>query len=256
MTSISYQLAEQSVAPFTTADGHRTWTHLPDAATTVVFRTTAGGRGDLLVVGPRTRASYHPDKDVPLCVKIRVRPGWASELLGRPVGGLTDQVVPIERLWHEDGARLTAELTELAVGGPAAAATIRRTLEDALAERLTEASPRHRDHGRLVRTAIAGLSQGPRPLSVHDLARRLRISERQLRNVFTSAVGVSPKRFAAIDRVRTVLAGAGRDELAGLAAAAGYYDQSHMTAEFRATMGVPPARFIAGRLPTPVACSA
>lgn len=43
--------------------------------------------------------------------------------------------------------------------------------------------------------------------------------------------------------------------LAELAAATGYYDQSHMTAEFRSMLGVPPAAFFAGRLPTPSACS-
>ncbi|MFC4114521.1 AraC family transcriptional regulator [Nonomuraea zeae] len=39
-----------------------------------------------------------------------------------------------------------------------------------------------------------------------------------------------------------------------LAAATGYYDQSHMTAEFRTLMGVTPAAYFAGRLPALQAC--
>jgi AraC-like DNA-binding protein len=89
---------------------------------------------------------------------------------------------------------------------------------------------------------------------VADAARRLNVSERHLRNLFTEAVGVPPKQFARLDRVRTVLAGARREQWAQLAAEAGYYDQSHMTAEFRDIMGVPPGAFIAGRLPVAASC--
>jgi AraC-like DNA-binding protein len=90
---------------------------------------------------------------------------------------------------------------------------------------------------------------------VRDAARRLNISERYLRNLFTDAVGVSPRQFARIDRVRTVLARADRTSLAQLAAEAGYYDQSHMTAAFRHAMGTSPAAFFAGRLPAASSCS-
>ena len=49
---------------------------------------------------------------------------------------------------------------------------------------------------------------------------------------------------------------AGRPRTAALAADTGYYDQSHMTAEFRAVMGVPPSAYRAGRLPAPGHCPA
>ena len=84
-------------------------------------------------------------------------------------------------------------------------------------------------------------------------ARSLGVSERQLRKLFTRDVGLSPKHFARIDRVRTVLA-TPDDDLADVAARSGYYDQSHMTTEFRRLMGVPPAAFNAGRLPSPSPC--
>ena len=68
------------------------------------------------------------------------------------------------------------------------------------------------------------------------------------------AVGVSPKRYARIQRVRVALALQGQFPLARLAVEAGYYDQSHLTAEFRATMGITPHAFISGHLPTPAGC--
>jgi AraC-like DNA-binding protein len=59
----------------------------------------------------------------------------------------------------------------------------------------------------------------------------------------------------AVLRGRADPARAGRAHLAGLAAETGFYDQSHMTAEFRALMGVPPAAYAEGRLPVARGCS-
>lgn len=83
----------------------------------------------------------------------------------------------------------------------------------------------------------------------------MHISERRLHTLFTTGTGLSPKHFARIVRIRTVL-GADAGQWSDIAAAAGYYDQSHMTAEFRHFMGVPPAAFTAGRRPAARPCTA
>lgn len=88
------------------------------------------------------------------------------------------------------------------------------------------------------------------------MARELAVSERQLRNLFSEGVGLSPKHYARIDRVRQVLTEAPRADWAELAAATGYYDQSHMTSDFRTLMGVPPKSYFTGRLPDPQPCQA
>jgi AraC-like DNA-binding protein len=193
----------------------------PDHATTLALR-----EGAFVVIGPRTRARYHVPKKFRSCVMIRLQPGRAGALLGRPARDLVDRVVPLREFWCE---RDTADVTALRH------ALLRRSNRD--------------DRGDLVRAAVPLLRSQP----VRATARDLNVSERHLRAVFTEAVGVSPKHFARIARVRTVLKGAGA--LASLAAEAGYYDQSHMTAEFRDVMGVSPGRFAAGDRPPPGACS-
>jgi AraC-like DNA-binding protein len=60
---------------------------------------------------------------------------------------------------------------------------------------------------------------------------------------------MSPKQLARVNRVRTVLSRAHQQRGARLATDSGYYDQSHMAAEFRAAMGIPLGAFIAGELP-------
>ncbi|MFB9839272.1 hypothetical protein ACFFNX_44730, partial [Actinoallomurus acaciae] len=87
--------------------------HVPDTATAVVFRTTADGRGDLVVVGPRTRAAYFAGKDLPLCLRVRLRPGTARPLLGVPISALVDRTTLLAELWGDAAVRLERRLTRL-----------------------------------------------------------------------------------------------------------------------------------------------
>lgn len=224
--------------------------HLPDAATALVYRRTGARDGDLRVVGPRSRASCHPGKELPMCVRVRLRPGAARPVFGVPVSELRDRAVPLTDLWGDRATRLAHRLNELTGPGPAL-----RSIEEALLEGLHHGSEsRGTDaHDLLLREAVDSLSTtGER---VAALARRLSVSERHLRHLFTDRIGLPPKRFARIQRVRTVLAGAGSARLAGLASDTGYYDQSHMTADFHTLMGVSPAAFRAGRLPATTPCA-
>jgi transcriptional regulator GlxA family with amidase domain len=125
-----------------------------------------------------------------------------------------------------------------------------------LPERLAAAADRARIE--LVRAGVEAMSvrSGHVPGTVGDVARDLAVSERQLRNLFAEGVGLSPKHYARIDRVRTVLDHATTRSWAELAAATGYYDQSHMTSDFRTLMGVPPRSYFTGRLPEATPCQA
>ena len=61
---------------------------------------------------------------------------------------------------------------------------------------------------------------------------------------------------ARLTRIRTIIAGTGgATAWATMADEAGYFDQAHMISDFRAFMGVPPAAFTAGRLPSPTPCA-
>ncbi|WP_232838176.1 helix-turn-helix domain-containing protein [Streptomyces geranii] len=198
---------------------------VPDHATTLLLRIE---ECELIVMGPRTRAAYHMGPPGRSCLRVRMRPGRAQALLGRPLRDIADRALPLRELPGLDIDRLAAD--------PIAA------LDEALADR-PEPPARLEEAARLLLGS-----------TVATTAARLHISERRLHTLFAEGTGLSPKHFARIARVRTVLA-AGTGRWSDIAATAGYYDQSHMTGEFRHFMGVPPAAFTAGRRPAATPCT-
>ncbi|GAA1588968.1 hypothetical protein GCM10009804_51320 [Kribbella hippodromi] len=210
----------------------------PDPAATVVWRMTKAGESDVLVVGPRTKADYHATKDLPVCVRLRIRPGRVSPLLGTAADHLVDRTIPLHHLCGPSAQTLAEQLTAYRETPEQAV----EVLGNYLAARATDRLPGRLD---LVSNAVSELTASPR---VEDAAARLGVSERYLRRVFRQAVGLSPKQFARITRVRSVIAQA-RRPWADTAAYAGYADQSHLIADFRALMRVTPTAYATGKVP-------
>lgn len=222
--------------------------HTPEVTITLVWRTIADGSSALLVVGPRTHAAYYDRKDVPICARFQLTLGAPYAFLGTTVDELTNRVVPLSELWGQPGHRLADQLTRLA----SQPVTAVKHIETALLERARTLPIQDSATAILVRQASIELS--PKEAQTHsrvnEVARHLGVSERHLRSLFTTTVGISPKHFAQLVRIRTILPGLHRQPWARLASDAGYYDQSHMTAHFREVMHVTPTAFTAGRLPT------
>lgn len=285
------------------ADLTTPFTRIPIATTTIVLWTQKSGWRDASVLGPQTRASYALADGPTSCVRLRLAPGATRPLLGVAAAELTDRMLPLAELPGVAGD-LAYELAELAPE------EIIPYLEDVLLDRISE-SATQRAHRELVRDAMSAMA-ATSSASVPGLAAELAVSERQLRNLFATGIGVSPKHFARIGRIRHLLAHAtepptapddrsrstpgdrwrstsddrsrgapdnrsraeledrrwtGRmhrpddrspavppTSLAQLATDTGYYDQSHMSADFRALMGVPPGQFFRGQLPAPTPC--
>jgi transcriptional regulator GlxA family with amidase domain len=151
---------------------------------------------------------------------VRLTAGVAPALFGVAASELADRAVPLTELWSARGLDLQTELA-------------RRTATATF------------DHPmmRAARRLAAQPSQ-----RIEQLARELSLSVRQFHRRFTSAVGLSPKRYARGERIRLALALA----LAGpttawaeIALGAGYYDQAHLIREFHAVTGATPQALLA-----------
>ncbi len=72
------------------------------------------------------------------------------------------------------------------------------------------------------------------------------LSVRQVERIFLEHVGMTPKVFGRLARLKTAMrlsAATATPDWAEVAAAAGYFDQSHMVREYRALNGATPVEF-------------
>ena len=213
---------------------------LPDACIDLIW----DGRR-LFVAGPDTGPVPITPEPGGIFAGLRFRPGLAPTVLGVPAVALLDQRVDAGDVWGDldmepvvDRLYRAASLRE--------AATV---LEAAVIERLPAATP----PDRLILGTVTAL-QAAQPAgssTVAELADRLGVSERQLHRRCTAAVGYGPKVLDRVLRFRRFLHLVGSpagtrpaDGLAGLAAAAGYADQSHLTRECGRLAGTTPGQLL------------
>jgi AraC-like DNA-binding protein len=167
-------------------------------------------------------------------VTARLQLGAAEAVLGVPASALAGNVVALEELWGAPATRRLLDRLASTLDTLEAAAI----LESNIAEHFALAGgPRART--QLVLDAASRLTSA----NVNTVAADLGVSERHLRRVFDETVGVSPKTFAKLTRFRRALAAARAGNHSGwatIASSAGYYDQAHLIAEFRAIAGVTP----------------
>jgi AraC-like DNA-binding protein len=112
-------------------------------------------------------------------------------------------------------------------------------LEDFLFARIRISAP-----DPLVAAAVAWLEQATGTRRIDDLTRYIGLSQSALERRFRKVVGLSPKKFAALVRLRhAVRLRAGGADLTAVAHGAGYFDQAHFINDFRRATGRAPDAF-------------
>jgi AraC-like DNA-binding protein len=103
--------------------------------------------------------------------------------------------------------------------------------------------------GEQVARMVERIGADPALRRVTALAEVFRLPERRLQRLFAEYVGVSPKWVMRRARLLEVARRADAGDVVDWAALAldlGYADQAHLTRDFTATLGVPPARYATG----------
>ena len=185
--------------------------------------------------GVRTRTALASAEHGLHCLQILLAPWAAFRLFGIPprdLGGAASDLVPpggdllqaVVAAFHQaDGWKRRFAIADAVLSwrcshGPSPAPVVVKALE-AL----------RRSGGRV---------------SVHALACACGCSERLLEQRFGEQVGASPKAVARVARLRRAVSLLSRGVAAGdIAVACGFCDQAHLTREFTAMIGSPPARF-------------
>ncbi|MDP9794441.1 AraC-like DNA-binding protein [Catenuloplanes nepalensis] len=163
---------------------------------------------------------------------VRFRPGGFRPFFDAPIATITDRFVPISTVFPAD---LPSRV--LAADDEAAAAI--------LDEALTAAAPATPDP--VVELAAAAVARTGAVARVDELAAEFSLGVRQLQRIFADYVGVSPKWVIRRHRLHEAAARAADGtplDLGALAADLGYSDQAHLTRDFTAITGLPPATYI------------
>ena len=170
-------------------------------------------------------------------IGVHFKPGGAAAFFGGELRELRNRTVLLEALWGP-GAR---DLRERLQSAPRLAHKL-RIVEDALLSRLLSAPPAD----AMVERAVRLIERDPSAVRIEDARRACECSPRQFIARFDLAVGVTPKRYARVARLRTLLpriARVGPRDWAQVAVDGGYFDQSHLIHEFRRLAGVTPAAY-------------
>jgi AraC-like DNA-binding protein len=188
-----------------------------------------------LLVGPSRRAmAIRPTGRVDL-IGIRFRPEALAGWLRVRGGELADASFALGECPAPLDATLAEQLAE--AGGSRDRLTmlgrhLARTANDPADRRLS---------------AAVDLALGDGRARPEGIARTVGMSRRQLGRLFQERIGLPPKSLARLgrfQRVLRVLDGNPRPSLAGVAARAGYFDQAHMSRDFRLFAGTTPARYL------------
>ncbi|WP_263120547.1 helix-turn-helix domain-containing protein [Cellulomonas sp. RIT-PI-Y] len=184
--------------------------------------------------GPTTRRSVR---------ELRGR-GWAVGALLRPAGlaALTDDPGALRDGERDGPAGLAAAVTSAWEGS----AHPREAAVAAFADRLAATLDPPGDDALLANRMADLIDSDPTVLRVDDLAARLGRSERSVQRLAARHVGLPPLAMIRRRRLQEAAARLRTDpavSLAELAAALGYSDQAHLTADFRTVLGLTPGRY-------------
>jgi AraC-like DNA-binding protein len=200
------------------------------------FAALAGG----LHVAPVTIAMDGRDHGL----HLELTPAGARALLGLPAAALAGEVVDLADLLGPHSAALVDRLA----GAPTWADRF-AILDEVLARCVAEAMGMPDEVGWAWRRLV--VSGGLVPVSA--LAEEIGWSRRHLGERFRDELGLSPKaagRVMRFERACRLLQRPRRPGLAAVAAACGYYDQAHLTREWREFAGCTPTVWIAEELPS------
>ncbi|MEU4385263.1 helix-turn-helix domain-containing protein [Promicromonospora sp. NPDC023805] len=177
-------------------------------------------------------------------VGTKLRPGGYRALLGLAHPGERGAVGPAGFLGPTAAHAGAAAIDQARDGRPDAAVRTVTPLLLAAAERTR--TPRSTAALAALGEAFAMIADAVPGTTVATLAAGLGTTPRSLQRLFADWVGVSPKWVLQRHRVHLAAEMLGRDpalDLAGLAAAVGYYDQAHFTGDFVRAVGVAPGEY-------------
>ncbi len=206
-----------------------------------IFRDKVDREGrqfaESVVWGPQSKYVVTDTARIGTTVGVQFHPGAAGVFFREGTGDLRDRHVPLEDLWGPHARAFRERL--MGAGSPAGALSL---LEQLLARRLTRPLLLH----PAVAYSLRELTARPSAARIGEIGRATGYSPKRFIQLFTQAVGLTPKLYSRIQRFQALIriaASGGSAEWADAAADNGYYDQPHLNRDFRCFSGMSPGSY-------------
>jgi len=218
------------------------WTFRQDASSTLELKTS-------WVMGATTRSGISQYGRHAEALGVMFHAGQAHLFLNTSAESLTDRMVALDDLWGSDARAFEAQLA----GFHTPREKI-RVLEAELLRRL-----------RASRTCASlqplarWIEDRRGDVTVARLSELTGVSRQHLARRFKQEIGVSPKQFCRFVRFHALVKHAyfaRHLDWAAIAAEFGYYDQAHLSAEFKEFTGLRPRQFFPRPLASPASLAA
>jgi AraC-like DNA-binding protein len=174
-------------------------------------------------------------------IGVHFKRGGATPFLDVPASELRDTTAPIEDVCGQAAVSLRERLLEQE-NPDERLAILERWLAARLMARRRVAEP-------AVLWAARQIERRPH-VQIREVADHIGRSSRWFISRFADDVGLTPKVFGRVQRFQRALRRLHRStgpDLAGVAASTGYFDQAHLTHEFRSIAGLTPSQYLASR---------
>jgi AraC-like DNA-binding protein len=172
-------------------------------------------------------------------VGVHFRPGGSAAFFKLPAGELHNEIISLDELWQGRSAELRERLLEAS------------TWEDRcliLEQFLLTMLLAPRQHPAII-FALREFQQSPTP-TIGKVTDRIGFSARHFNQLFRDQVGLTPKLFCRVWRLRQVLYlldDRNQVDWADIAFTCGYFDQAHFIHDFQAFAHCTPTKYLQRR---------